>query len=71
MTVLFAMKHEKPELMDVGLLTMHALNFTVAQEPQIASVFYHNYITLIIKDTLTEITDYRHISGFKPQGQIL
>lgn len=71
LSILFAMKHEKPELMDMGLLTMHALNFTVASEPQIATVFYQNYYTLIIKDTLTIITDYRHMSGFKLQGQIL
>ena len=26
LTILFAMKHEKPEAMDIGLNTMHALN---------------------------------------------
>lgn len=33
MTILFAMKHEKPELMEIGLETMHALNQLVATEP--------------------------------------
>lgn len=26
LTILFAMKHEKPELMEIGLETLHALN---------------------------------------------
>jgi exportin-1 len=26
MTILFALKHEKPELMEIGLETLHALN---------------------------------------------
>jgi exportin-1 len=30
LTILFAMKHEKPEAMDIGLNTMHALNTLVA-----------------------------------------
>lgn len=47
--------------------TMNALNITVASEPQIASIFYQNFYTLIIKDTLAVITDYRHMSGFKLQ----
>jgi hypothetical protein len=65
LSVLFAMKHEKPEIMEIGLNTMYALNMTVATEPQIASIFYQNFYTLIIKDTLAVITDYRHMSGFK------
>lgn len=65
LSVLFAMKHEKPEIMEVGLNTMFALNMTVTSEPSIASIFYQNFFTLIIKDTLAVITDYRHMSGFK------
>jgi hypothetical protein len=37
---MFAMKHEKPELMEIGLETIHALNVLVVSEPQIASIFY-------------------------------
>lgn len=33
LSVLFAMKHEKPEIMEIGLNTMFALNMTVASEP--------------------------------------
>jgi len=34
------MKHEKPELMEIGLETMHALNSLVVTQPHIASIFY-------------------------------
>jgi exportin-1 len=40
LTIMFAMKHEKPELMEIGLETIHALNVLVVTEPQIASIFY-------------------------------
>jgi len=41
------------------------------QEPQIATIFYQNFYLLIIRDTMTVMTDYRHMSGFKLQGMIL
>ncbi len=65
MTILFAMKHEKPEAMDIGLNTMHALNQLVSQEPSVCTAFYKNLYTLILKDTLAILTDYRHMAGFK------
>jgi len=33
LTILFAMKHEKPELMEIGLETLSALNTLVINEP--------------------------------------
>lgn len=63
--ILFATKHEKPELMEIGLETMHIVNTVVVQNPQVASIFYKNFYMLIIKDILTVMTDYRHMSGFK------
>jgi CRM1 C terminal len=59
------MKHEKPELMEIGLETMQALNMLVMSEPMVATIFYQNFYTLIMKDTLAVMTDYRHMSGFK------
>lgn len=64
-TILFAMKHEKPELMEIGLETMHALNQLVVTEPSITSLFYQNFYLQIIRDILAVMTDYRHMSGFK------
>ncbi len=71
LTILFAMKHEKPELMEIGLETMHSLNLLVVSAPQIASIFYQNFYLVMIRDILTVMTDYRHMSGFKLQGLIL
>lgn len=71
MTILFAMKHEKPDLMELGLETMRSLNSLVVTNPQIASVFYQNFFSMIVRDLLSLLTDYRHVSGFKLQAQIL
>jgi exportin-1 len=68
---MFAIKHEKPEPMEIGLETLQALNLLVVSEPQVASIFYQNFYLLIIRDILTVMTDYRHVSGFKLQGLIL
>jgi exportin-1 len=68
LVILFAIKHEKPELMEIGLQTMHNLNSVVIQNQQVASIFYKNFYLLIIKDILSVMTDYRHMSGFKLQG---
>jgi exportin-1 len=65
MTILFACKHEKPEHMEIGLETLHTLNAVIMQSPQIANVIYKNFYIHIIRDILTIMTDYRHVSGFK------
>ena len=59
------MKHEKPEIMEIGLDTLFSLNDLVMKEPIVANIFYRNFFTIIIKDTLAVMTDYRHVSGFK------
>jgi len=51
--------------MEIGLETLHALNALVVKEPTIANIFYKNFYLLIIRDILTVMTDYRHMSGFK------
>ena len=71
MTILFAMKHEKPDLMELGLETMQSLNTLVVTSPDIASVFFERFYVQVVRDLLTLMTDYRHVSGFKLQGQIL
>jgi exportin-1 len=40
-------------------------------EPSVAGIFYKNFFTLIITDTLSVLTDYRHMSGFKLQCLII
>jgi exportin-1 len=70
-TILFAVKHEKPELMEIGLDTLFALNSLAASNPQISTIFFKNFYLLIIRDIFTVMTDYRHMSGFKTQGYIV
>ena len=71
LTVIFAMQHEKPELMELGLVSMQALNHILSENPHNASIFYQNFYSRILKETMVVITDYRHMSGFKYQGLIL
>ena len=65
LTILFSMQHVKPEYMEIGLETMSALTTLLAQEPQAATLFYRNFYSKVLKDTLTVMTDYQHVSGFK------
>ena len=71
LSVIFAMQHEKPELMDLGLQSMHALTVLLKDHPQVATEFYKNLYVQILKETLMVMTDYRHVSGFKMQAMIL
>jgi exportin-1 len=71
MSVIYAMKHEKIDAMDIGLNTIHALNSIVGGEEQVRTVFYKTFYTPLIKETIAVMTDYRHMSGFKLQGLIL
>lgn len=70
-TVLFAMSHVKPELMEIGLEAMQALLQILSNEPRVASVFYQRYYCQILNSTLNVMTDYQHMSGFKLQGLIM
>lgn len=38
--VIFAMQHEKPELMDLGLQSVHAMTVILSESPQLATQFY-------------------------------
>ena len=45
LTVIFAMQHEKPELMDIGLDSMHALIVILKESPETATSFYQFFYT--------------------------
>lgn len=70
-SVLFAMQHEKPDLMELGNESMHALCQTLAEQPSVATIFYVHFYSQCIKDTVNVMTDYRHMAGFKMQVRIL
>lgn len=64
-TVIFAMKHEKPEVMEIGLKSMYDLNDKVSPVSSVCTVFYVSFYNLIIKETLNVMSDCRHLSGFE------
>lgn len=66
------MQHEKPELMELGLESMHALVIVLLDEHiEKITPFYVHFYTRIITETMRVMTDYRHMSGFKLQATIL
>ena len=64
------MKHEKPEVMEIGLKSMWDLNDRISSVPSVCTVFYVSFYTLIIRETLGVMSDCRHLSGFKLESQI-
>jgi len=70
-TVIFAIKHEKPECMEIGLKSLWDLNERISSHPHISSLFFVSFYSQILKEVLMVLTDCRHLSGFKLQCQIL
>lgn len=70
-SVIFAFQHEKLELMELGLETMHALTVIILEEPDKITPFYVTFYTKIIHEIIRVMTDYKHTSGFKMQATIL
>jgi exportin-1 len=64
------MKHEKPEVMEIGLKSMWDLNDRISSVPSVCTVFYVSFYTLIIRETLAVMSDCHHLSGFKLECQI-
>lgn len=71
LTILFSMKHVKPELMEIGNESMVCLTELLNGEPNYATVFYTNFYIQILHDVIVLLTDSEHVSGFKLQGLIL
>lgn len=69
--VIFAMQHEKPELMDLGLQSMHAMTVILRELPMVATEFYKHSYTQVLRENIAVMIDYRHMSGFKMQAMIL
>lgn len=69
--VIFGMQHEKPELMDLGLQSMHAMTVVLKDQPTLATSFYQHMFTQVLRETLAVMSDYRHVSGFKMQAMIV
>lgn len=64
-TIIFAMKHDKPEVMEIGLQSMYDLIDKIGCVPQVCTIFFTSFYTLIIKETLAVTSDCAHLAGFK------
>ncbi len=72
LSILWAMKHNKPEQFELGLEAMNVLVEQVAGgSAEIRNTFFQTYFTLILQDTLTVMTDNAHSGGFKLQAELL
>ena len=69
-SVIFAIKHQKPELMEIGLKSLWDMNDHISNNQMVCTEFYVNFYCNITKEILFVMTDCRHLSGFKLQGQI-
>ena len=71
-TVIFAMKHRKLEVMEIGLKSMWDLNDRVSSGPAFfAGQFYQHFFVTILRDTFSVMTDLEHLAGFKLQCKII
>ena len=63
-----AIKHQKPELMEIGLKSLWDMNDLISNNTAVCTEFYVNFYCNITKEILFVMTDCRHLSGFKLQG---
>ena len=59
------MTHVTPELMDIGNESLFCLCTLLETVPHYATIFYKNYYTTLLKDTLSVLADGEHVAGFK------
>lgn len=67
-SVVFAIKHQKPELMEIGLKSLWDMNDLISSNAMVCSEFYVKFYCNIAKEILFVMTDCRHTAGFKLQG---
>jgi exportin-1 len=70
-SVVFGIKHEMPELMEVSLKSVWDLNDSILQVGEVSVLFYTQFFTKLFREVVYVMTDCRHLSGFKLQCKIL
>lgn len=69
--VIWAMKHELPNIFDIGLDVILTILQNLNKNQSIANSFYGQYYMSLLFDILFVLTDSFHKNGFKAQSQIL
>lgn len=71
-SLIWAMKHEQPQVADSGLQILEQfLARVLAGPPQVRSSFFAQYYFTLMQDILVVLTDTLHKAGFKLQQAIL
>jgi len=70
-SIIWAFKHEKPELADIGLNTMIILIQNMSTDQSVLNQFMQTFYMPICQDIFYVMTDTLHKSGFKLQTKIL
>jgi len=67
----WALKHTRADIADIGLLTLLHLLETVNNDPVVLNPFYLKFMIPLMQDILYVLTDTLHKAGFKYHSRIL
>lgn len=70
-SIIWAFKHEQPELAELGLSAMSELITQVSFKYEVCNPFFKTYFMPILQDTFYVLTDGTHKGGFQLQIEIL
>jgi exportin-1 len=70
-SIIWAFKHEQPELAELGLSAMSELITQVSFKFDVCNPFFKTYFMPILQDTFYVLTDGTHKGGFQIQIEIL
>ncbi len=70
-SILWAVKHQEPNIAEIGLNTLSNLISNLSPNKEALNQFYSAYLMQICRDIFIVLTDSLHKSGFKQQTEIL
>ena len=69
--MIWAFKHEKPEIMELGLETVNFLIEGVTEDRELASSFFSTFYLKFLEELIIVMCDQLHFIGFDLQAKIL
>ena len=70
-SVIWAFKHDQPELAEIGLLTMSELISKVSFNTEICNSFMKVFYMMVLQDIFYVLTDGLHKGGFIHQAEVI